>query len=202
MQKMFGAKRAIKKYIQGQARLEDNMAYKCVYELKCTEYNSENDDNIEKEVRSYTEKVDTTDFNIEELLLVFEDFLRASGYDWIQQNSLNIENYESSTQASDDKDFEQFREMVERIGKKVETPPQIDPMEMGERMMGIDRTAKIVSLHPNTEIEFPTDIENTFAPEIDMTVEFDYDENIFSEDNDFSQYQYTIKENQEETKNE
>jgi hypothetical protein len=158
------------------------MAYKCVYELKCTEYNSENDDNIEKEVRSYTEKVDTTDF--------------------IQQNSLNIENYESSTQASDDKDFEQFREMVERIGKKVETPPQIDPMEMGERMMGIDRTAKIVSLHPNTEIEFPTDIENTFAPEIDMTVEFDYDENIFSEDNDFSQYQYTIKENQEETKNE
>ena len=178
------------------------MAYKCVYELKCTEYNSENDDNIEKEVRSYTEKVDTTDFNIEELLLVFEDFLRASGYDWIQQNSLNIENYESSTQASDDKDFEQFREMVERIGKKVETPPQTDPMEMGERMMGIDRTAKIVSLHPNTEIEFPTDIENTFAPEIDMTVEFDYDENIFSEDNDFSQYQYTIKENQEETKNE
>ena len=178
------------------------MAYKCVYELKCTEYNSENDDNIEKEVRSYTEKVDTTDFNMEELLLVFEDFLRASGYDWIQQNSLNIENYESSTQASDDKDFEQFREMVERIGKKVETPPQIDPMEMGERMMGIDRTAKIVSLHPNTEIEFPTDIENTFAPEIDMTVEFDYDENIFSEDNDFSQYQYTIKENQEETKNE
>tara|TARA_B100001094_G_scaffold307165_1_gene338620 strand:- start:628 stop:1164 length:537 start_codon:yes stop_codon:yes gene_type:complete len=178
------------------------MAYKCVYELKCTEYNSENDDNIEKEVRSYTEKVDTTDFNMEELLLVFEDFLRASGYDWIQQNSLNIENYESSTQASDDKDFEQFREMVERIGKKVETPPQTDPMEMGERMMGIDRTAKIVSLHPNTEIEFPTDIENTFAPEIDMTVEFDYDENIFSEDNDFSQYQYIIKENQEETKNE
>ena len=178
------------------------MAYKCVYELKCTEYNSENDDNIEKEVRSYTEKVDTTDFNIEELLLVFEDFLRASGYDWIQQNSLNIENYESSTQSSDDKDFEQFREMVERIGKKVETPPQIDPMEMGERMMGIDRTAKIVSLHPNTEIEFPTDIENTFAPEIDMTVEFDYDENIFSEDNDFSEYQYIIKENQEETKNE
>lgn len=178
------------------------MAYKCVYELKCTEYNSENDDNIEKEVRSYTEKVDTTDFNIEELLLVFEDFLRASGYDWIQQNSLNIENYESSTQASDDKDFEQFREMVERIGKKVETPPQIDPMEMGERMMGIDRTAKIVSLHPNTEIEFPTDIENTFEPEIDMTVEFNYDENVFSEDNDFSQFQYTIKENQEETKNE
>lgn len=178
------------------------MAYKCVYELKCTEYNSENDDNIEKEVRSYTEKVDTTDFNIEELLLVFEDFLRASGYDWIQQNSLNIENYESSTQSSDDKDFEQFREMVERIGKKVETPPQMDNMEIHERMMGIDRTAKIVSLHPNTEIEFPIDIENTFAPEIDMTVEFDYDENIFSEDNDFSEYQYIIKENQEETKNE
>ncbi len=178
------------------------MAYKCVYELKCTEYNSENDDNIEKEVRSYTEKVDTTDFNMEELLLVFEDFLRASGYDWIQQNSLNIENYESSTQSSDDKDFEQFREMVERIGKKVETPPQMDNMEIHERMMGIDRTAKIVSLHPNTEIEFPTDIENTFAPEIDMTVEFDYDENIFSEDNDFSEYQYIIKENQEETKNE
>ncbi len=40
-----------------------------------------------------------------------------------------------------------------------------------------------------------------------MTVQFDYDENIFSEDNDFSQYQYTINfdligENQEETKNE
>ena len=80
-------------------------------------------------------------------------------------------------------------------------------MEMGERMMGIDRTAKIVSLHPNTEIEFPTDIENTFAPEVDMTVEFNYDENIFSEDNDFSQFQYTInfdeiEENREETKNE
>jgi len=137
---------------------------------------------------------------MEELLLVFEDFLRASGYDWIQQNSLNIENYESSTQSSDDKDFEQFREMVERIGKKVETPPQMDNMEIHERMMGIDRTAKIVSLHPNTEIEFPTDIENTFAPEIDMTVEFDYDENIFSEDNDFSEYQYIIKE--EEPKDE
>ena len=40
-----------------------------------------------------------------------------------------------------------------------------------------------------------------------MTVEFDYDENIFSEDNDFSQFQYTIdfdgiEKNQEETKNE
>ena len=164
------------------------MAYKCVYELKCTEYNSENDDNIEKEVRSYTEKVDTTDFNIEELLLVFEDFLRASGYDWIQQNSLNIENYESSTQSSDDKDFEQFREMVERIGKKVEIPPQMDNMEIHERMMGIDRTAKIVSLHPNNEIDIPTDVVDTIEPEVDMTVEFDYDENIFSEDNDFSQF--------------
>ena len=183
------------------------MAYKCVYELKCTEYNSENDDNIEKEVRSYTEKVDTTDFNMEELLLVFEDFLRASGYDWIQQNSLNIENYESSTQASDDKDFEQFREMVERIGKKVETPPQMDNMEIHERMMGIDRTAKIVSLHPNNEIDIPTDVVDTIEPEVDMTVKFNYDENIFSEDNDFSQFQYTIdfdgiEKNQEETKNE
>ena len=183
------------------------MAYKCVYELKCTEYNSENGDNIEKEVRSYTEKVDATDFNMEELLLVFEDFLRASGYDWIEQNSLNIENYELPTKELDDKDFERMRLMLERLNQKKESAPQIDPMEMGERMMGIDRTAKIVSLHPNTEIEFPTDIENTFAPEVDMTVEFNYDENIFSEDNDFSQYQYTInfdeiEENKGETKNE
>lgn len=178
------------------------MAYKCVYELKCTEYNSENDEGVEKEVRRYTERVDATDFNMEELLLVFEDFLRASGYDWIEPNSLNIEGYELPTKELDDKDFEQFRQMLERLNQKKELVTQPDPMEMGERMMGIDRTAKIVSLHPNTEIEFPTDIENTFAPEVDMTVEFNYDENIFSEDNDFSQFQYIIKENQEETKNE
>tara|TARA_E500000331_G_scaffold357753_1_gene420791 strand:+ start:1806 stop:2342 length:537 start_codon:yes stop_codon:yes gene_type:complete len=178
------------------------MAYKCVYELKCTEYNSENDDNIEKEVRSYTEKVDATDFNMEELLLVFEDFLRASGYDWIEQNSLNIEGYELPTKELEDKDFEQFRQMLERLNQKKESSPQMDNMEIHERMMGIDRTAKIVSLHPNNEIDIPTDVVNTIEPEIDMTVEFDYDENIFSEDNDFSQFQYIIKENQEETKNE
>ncbi len=178
------------------------MAYKCVYELKCTEYNSENDDNIEKEVRSYTEKVDATDFNMEELLLVFEDFLRASGYDWIEQNSLNIEGYELPTKELEDKDFEQFRQMLERLNQKKESAPQMDNMEIHERMMGIDRTAKIVSLHPNNEIDIPTDVVNTIEPEIDMTVEFDYDENIFSEDNDFSQFQYIIKENQEETKNE
>ena len=178
------------------------MAYKCVYELKCTEYNSENDDNIEKEVRSYTEKVDATDFNMEELLLVFEDFLRASGYDWIEQNSLNIEGYELPTKELEDKDFEQFRQMLERLNLKKESAPQMDNMEIHERMMGIDRTAKIVSLHPNNEIDIPTDVVNTIEPEIDMTVEFDYDENIFSEDNDFSQFQYIIKENQEETKNE
>ena len=178
------------------------MAYKCVYELKCTEYNSENDDNIEKEVRSYTEKIDATDFNMEELLLVFEDFLRASGYDWIEQNSLNIEGYELPTKELEDKDFEQFRQMLERLNQKKESSPQMDNMEIHERMMGIDRTAKIVSLHPNNEIDIPTDVVNTIEPEIDMTVEFDYDENIFSEDNDFSQFQYIIKENQEETKNE
>lgn len=183
------------------------MAYKCVYELKCTEYNSENDDNIEKEVRSYTEKVDATDLNMEELLLVFEDFLRASGYDWIEPNSLNIEGYELPTKELDDKDFERMRLMLERLNQKKESAPQIDPMEMGERMMGIDRTAKIVSLHPNNEIDIPTDVLDTIEPEVDMTVQFDYDENIFSEDNDFSQYQYTInfdeiEENKRETKNE
>lgn len=181
------------------------MAYKCVYELKCTEYNSENDDNIEKEVRSYTEKVDTTDFNIEELLLVFEDFLRASGYDWIEPNSLNIEGYELPTKELDDKDFEQFRQMLERLNQKKELVTQPNPIELAERMMGIDRTAKIH--HKDGKVvTFPNNSkilsEKPVEPEIDMTVEFNYDENVFSEDNDFSQYQYTIKENQEETKNE
>ena len=178
------------------------MAYKCVYELKCTEYNSENDEIVEKEVRRYTERVDATDFNIEELLLVFEDFLRASGYDWIEPNSLNIEGYELPTKELDDKDFERMRQMLERLNQKKESSPQMDNMEIHERMMGIDRTAKIVSLHPNNEIDIPTDVVDTIEPEVDMTVQFDYDENIFSEDNDFSQFQYIIKENQEETKNE
>lgn len=178
------------------------MSYKCVYELKCTEYNSENDEGVEKEVRRYTERVDATDFNMEELLLVFEDFLRASGYDWIEPNSLNIEGYELPTKKLEDKDFEKFRQMLERLNEKKESTPQMDNMEIHERMMGIDRTAKIVSLHPNNEIDVPTDVVNIVEPEVDMTVEFDYDENIFSEDNDFSQFQYIIKENQEETKNE
>ena len=183
------------------------MAYKCVYELKCTEYNSEDDGGVEKEVRRYTERVDATDFNIEELLLVFEDFLRASGYDWIEPNSLNIEGYELPTKELEDKDFEQFRQMLERLNQKKESAPQMDNMEIHERMMGIDRTAKIVSLHPNNEIDIPTDVVDTIEPEVDMTVKFNYDENIFSEDNDFSQFQYTldfdgIEKNQEETKNE
>ena len=180
------------------------MAYKCVYELKCTEYNSENDDNIEKEVRSYIEKVDTTDFNIEELLLVFEDFLRASGYDWIQQNSLNIEGYDpQSDKQMTQSEFDEFKEMLDKIGVKapsvVPTPAEPTAMEIHERMMGIDTTAKIVSF-PKNGVDVPVDSFETIEPEIDMTVEFDYDENIFSEDNDFSQYQYIIKE--EEPKNE
>tara|TARA_Y100000389_G_scaffold97311_1_gene94066 strand:+ start:598 stop:1158 length:561 start_codon:yes stop_codon:yes gene_type:complete len=186
------------------------MAYKCVYELKCTEYNSENDDNIEKEVRRYTERVDATDFNMEELLLVFEDFLRASGYDWIEPNSLNIEGYELPTKELDDKDFERMRLMLERLNEKKESVLKSNPIELAERMMGIDRTAKIH--HKDGKVvTFPNNSkilsEKSVEPEIDMTVQFDYDENIFSEDNDFSQYQYTINfdligENQEETKNE
>jgi len=177
------------------------MAYKCVYELKCTEYNSENDDGVEKEVRRYTEKVDATDFNMEELLLVFEDFLRASGYDWIEPNSLNIEGYDLPTKILDDKDFEQFRQMVETLNEKKESVSKSDPVELAERMMGIDRTAKIH--HKDGKVvTFPNNSkilsEKPIEPKIDMTVQFDYDENIFSEDNDFSQYNYII--NEEEIK--
>ena len=198
------------------------MAYKCVYELKCTEYNSENDDNIEKEVRSYTEKVDTTDFNIEELLLVFEDFLRASGYDWIQQNSLNIEGYDpQSDKQMTQSEFDEFKEMLDKIGVKVPSvsPPKAKtPEELAEIMMGIDRTAKVHLPKDEKVVQFPC---SSTGPEmivdgshrsqseydgldlytsVDMTVDFSYDENIFSEDNDFSEYQYIIKE--EEPKDE
>jgi len=200
------------------------MAYKCVYELKCTEYNSENDDNIEKEVRSYIEKVDTTDFNIEELLLVFEDFLRASGYDWIQQNSLNIEGYDpQSDKQMTQSEFDEFKEMLDKIGVKVPSvsPPKAKtPEELAEIMMGIDRTAKVHLPKDEKVVQFPcpptgpemiVDGSHRSQSEydgldlytsVDMTVDFSYDENIFSEDNDFSQYQYIIKENKEETKNE
>ena len=93
--------------------------------------------------------------------------------------------------------------MLDKIGVKapsvVPTPAEPTAMEIHERMMGIDTTAKIVSF-PRNGVDVPVDSFETIEPEIDMTVEFDYDENIFSEDNDFSQYQYIIKE--EEPKNE
>ena len=93
--------------------------------------------------------------------------------------------------------------MLNKIGVKapsvVPTPAAPDAMEIHERMMGIDRTAKIVSF-PKSGVDIPVETIEDIEPKIDMTVQFDYDENIFSENNDFSQYHYIIKE--EETKNE
>ena len=174
------------------------MTYRSVYEFTCTEYDSDNVDNVEQEKLHYASRIDATDFNLEELLMSIEDFLRASGYDWIEQHTLNIEGYESPTKPLEDHDFEEFKDMVKKLGRKVE-PVSVDPMEIHERMMGIDRTAKIVSF-PKSGVDIPVETIEDIEPKIDMTVQFDYDENIFSENNDFSQYHYIIKE--EETKNE
>ena len=180
------------------------MTYRSVYEFTCTEYSSDNVDNIEREKLYYKARIDATDFNLEELLLSMEDFLRASGYDWIEPHSLNIEGYDpQSDKQMTQSEFDEFKEMLDKIGVKapsvVPTPAEPTAMEIHERMMGIDSTAKIVSF-PKNGIDVPVKDFETIEPEIDMTVEFDYDENIFSEDNDFSQYQYIIKE--EEPKNE
>ena len=180
------------------------MNYRSIYEFTCTEYSSDNVDNIEREKLYYKARIDATDFNLEELLLSMEDFLRASGYDWIEPHSLNIEGYDSqSDKQMTQAEFDEFKEMLDKIGVKapsvVPTPAEPTAMEIHERMMGIDTTAKIVSF-PRNGVDVPVDSFETIEPEIDMTVEFDYDENIFSEDNDFSQYQYIIKE--EEPKNE
>tara|TARA_B110000037_G_scaffold214025_1_gene269326 strand:+ start:2946 stop:3563 length:618 start_codon:yes stop_codon:yes gene_type:complete len=205
------------------------MTYRSVYEFTCTEYSSDNVDNIEREKLYYKARIDATDFNLEELLLSMEDFLRASGYDWIEPHSLNIEGYDpQSDKQMTQSEFDEFKEMLDKIGVKapsispskvtlVPPAPAKTPEELADIMMGIDRTAKVHLPKDEKVVKFPSsstdpemivdgyhrsqildglDLDTT----VDMTVDFSYDENIFSEDNDFSEYQYIIKE--EEPKDE
>ena len=183
------------------------MTYRTTYEFTCKEYDSDNEDNIEKEMMHHNVRIDATDYSLEELLVTIEDFLRSSGYDWIEQGSLNVKGYIGDVNPNmTDDDFEDFKKFLKKINKKKTT--ESDPNEIAERLMGIDRTAKIVSLHPKgdgnvshdtgEELIEPSSIQNpepefeSTSDSLDIDINYTFEENEISDDN-FSDYQYPFQ---------
>tara|TARA_B110000037_G_scaffold215455_2_gene272882 strand:- start:379 stop:969 length:591 start_codon:yes stop_codon:yes gene_type:complete len=185
------------------------MTYRTTYEFTCKEFDTDNDENIEREKMHHNIKVDATDFPLNELLVVMEDFLRTSGYDWIEQGSLNIKGYvgEANPSAMSDDEFENFREFLGKLDV-VKKPVEHDPQELAERLMGIDRTAKIVSFPKGSGTITPIEKEELIdasainIPEsnihidsdsMEITFNLEYDSDGFPtdfDDEDFSQYQF------------
>ena len=187
------------------------MKYRTTYEFTCKEYDSDNEENVEKEMLHHNVKVDATDYTLAELLQTMEDFLRSSGYDWIEQGSLHVKGYVGDIDPSmTDDDLEEFKEFVVKLNMK--KPVEPDHNELAERLLGIDRTAKIVSLHPDRETSYgdpvaqepaeeiiePSAIQNP-EPEfesssdgIDINISYTFEENEITDKN-LSEYQYPFQ---------
>jgi len=202
------------------------MTYRTTYEFTCKEFDSDNAENIEREMMHHNVRVDATDYNLTELLVTIEDFLRASGYDWIAQGALNVKGFlgDVNPDTMTDEDFEEFKTFLSDLNTKSKNKSvEPDPQEMAERLMGIDRTAKIVSIHGGQTNISPIEKEEIIEPssihipedsistdsevsdtEIAYTYSLDFDEDGFPTDFDFdetfSQYQYKFPDQESEIK--
>lgn len=125
--------------------------YRQVFKLSCLEYEGD------REMVKLTQKFDGTDFNLQEILSVVEDFLINSGYDWLEPGSIT---YKSAT--PDIKDFGLFNNKNEKT--EDEDVRREKNIEAFERMSGIDRTAKVVNIgdHKKPEV-VPSPVSLEFA---------------------------------------
>ena len=173
-------------------------------------------------------KINKIEFKSRFRLIIIDSLLEKSRFTELRSNFPDDKYFRDKNKfawslRSNQSEFDDFKEMLDKIGVKapsVSPSKAKTPEELAEIMMGIDRTAKVHLPKDEKVVQFPC---SSTGPEmivdgshrsqseydgldlytsVDMTVDFSYDENIFSEDNDFSEYQYIIKENQEETKNE
>jgi hypothetical protein len=125
--------------------------YRQVYKMSCTEYDGD------REMVKLTQKFDGTDFNLQEVLGVVEDFLINSGYDWLEPGSLT---YKSSTP-----NLEEYGLFNNKDEKSEDVDVKRDEnIKAFERMSGIDRTAKVVHIgdHKKPEaVPSPVSLEFT-----------------------------------------
>ena len=116
--------------------------YRQVYRLTCFEYEGD------REMVETTQKFDATDFNLNEVLGVVEDFLINSGYDWLEPGSLTYK-------PSGPPNLESFGLFNNKGEKHQEENLAEKNLEAFERFSGIDRTAKIVQLNDHKKTEDP-----------------------------------------------
>ena len=112
--------------------------YRQVYRLTCFEYEGD------REMVETTQKFDATDFNLNEVLGVVEDFLINSGYDWLEPGSLTYK-------PSGPPNLESFGLFNNKGEKHQEENLAEKNLEAYERFSGIDRTAKIVQLNDHNK---------------------------------------------------
>jgi len=136
---------------------DDGGEYRQVFKLSCLEYEGD------REMVKLTQKFDGTDFNLQEILSVVEDFLINSGYDWLEPGSIT---YKSAT--PDIKDFGLFNNKNEKTEDEDLDVKREKNIEAFERMSGIDRTAKVVNIgdHKKPEV-VPSPVSLEF-PDLDQ----------------------------------
>jgi len=136
---------------------DDGGEYRQVFKLSCLEYEGG------REMVKLTQKFDGTDFNLQEILSVVEDFLINSGYDWLEPGSIT---YKSAT--PDIKDFGLFNNKNEKTEDEDLDVKREKNIEAFERMSGIDRTAKVVNIgdHKKPEV-VPSPVSLEF-PDLDQ----------------------------------
>jgi len=163
---------------------------------------------IETENGSESQKIDykfdSSEFALPEVLAKIEDFLIASGYDWIQRGTLSVKNkrndlFTSTELGSLPDDLE--LELADSLKSALEELKRQNNIEIGERMMGIDRTAKVVSINDGKEIpEFNMDTSFQHITPETLNVRWDeYDQTITYggipiEEIDFSKHEYEVDE--------
>tara|TARA_B100000767_G_C19661363_1_gene491116 strand:+ start:218 stop:751 length:534 start_codon:yes stop_codon:yes gene_type:complete len=167
------------------------MKHRTVYEFRMTDYETDND-GIEKEMITVSHSADMSDGDMTDLLFHIEEFIRHSGYDWVDRYSLNIEGYEREKVT--DTDFEEFKEFLKSASEKIEkekVKQKYDPEELQERLMGIDRTAKIVSL-PFPKKQMIDNKEEIKRIENKLDLTYSFGDDGFPSDIDLSQFEFNF----------
>ena len=171
------------------------MKHRTIYEFRMTDYETD-DDGIEKEMSMVSHSADMTDGDMTDLLFHLEEFIRHSGFDWVDKYSLNVEGYER--EKITDTEFEEFKEFLKSANMKIEQddkskpkPSAISPEELQERLMGIDRTAKIVSL-PFVKKRVSDNIEEIEKVETKLKLDYSFGDDGFPTDVDLSQFEFNF----------
>ena len=131
--------------------MNDLDEWKSFYEFNFIE--KENSNEIDK----ITFRFESTEMTINTVLGKFENFLIASGFDWVEQGSLSLKNKNTkqtfhSTQFDLGDDFMESTQLnlsdaLKDAFEDLKNEKRAEKnKEIGERMMGIDRTAKVVHI--------------------------------------------------------